>query len=98
MRVSRELLPPHWVALSTVTWDPPDNVLNVRDTPLLIAVIPWGDTVFNEYQCEGPLLREITYLRSRVDRPAHVLMIEELERLRTIVSEGAHHYLWFIGD
>jgi hypothetical protein len=39
-------------------WKVPDGVLNLRDTPLLVAVDPYGDTVFNRFQIEQQLPKE----------------------------------------
>ena len=83
---------------AAVAWDSPKDVLNLRDTPMLLAVVPWGDAVFNEFQCTHQLPREIEYLRTRLGSDRHVAMLDELERLRHLVATTTHAYLWFQGD
>ena len=78
-------------------WVPPD-VLNVRDTPLLIAVDPYGDTVFNRLQIERQLPREVEYLRAQLTGAEAVAMLDELERLMAVARQRVHRYLWFVGD
>ena len=77
---------------------PRRGVLNLRDTPLLVAVDPLGDTVFNRFQCSQQLPREIAYLREHLRSDAELAMLDELERLVTITLERVHRYLWFVGD
>ena len=43
---------------SPIPWKVPNAVLNLRDTPLLAAVDPYGDTMFNRPQIEKQLPRE----------------------------------------
>jgi hypothetical protein len=83
---------------SSVPWKTPNGVLNQRDTPLLIAVDPYGDTVFNKLQIERQLPREVAFLREQTKDPASVKMLDELERLMAVATERVHRYLWFIGD
>ena len=80
-----------------VAWKVPQGVLNVRDTPLLVAVDPHGDTVFNRLQIERQLPREVQYLRECLDE-AHQTMLNELERLMGVATARVHRYLWFVGD
>lgn len=81
-----------------IAWDVPSGILNLRDTPLLVAVDPYGDTVFNRFQIERQLPREVAYLRTRLTDPEQVAMLDELERLMTVATVKVHRYLWFIGD
>ncbi|GAA5014893.1 hypothetical protein GCM10023317_53860 [Actinopolymorpha pittospori] len=82
----------------SVPWEVPDGVLNFRDTPLLVAVDPYGDTVFNRFQIERQLPREVTYLRQQLSHAGAVEMLDELERLMALATERVHRYLWFVGD
>lgn len=81
-----------------VPWKPPHWLLNQRDTPLLVAVDSYGDTVFNRFQCREQLPREIAYLREHLDGDTHAAMLDELERLVATTTEGVHRYLWFVGN
>jgi hypothetical protein len=74
------------------------SVLNRRDTPLLIGVDPYGDTVFNRFQVEQQLPREVEYLRRELEGTTEGQMLDELERLMAVVTERVHRYLWFVGD
>ena len=80
-----------------VPWKVPEGLLNLRDTPLLVAVDPYGDTMFNRLQIERQLPREVEFVRSRLaaDRQP---MVDELERLMGVATERVHRYLWFVGD
>ncbi|MEQ4205769.1 hypothetical protein [Actinopolymorpha sp. B9G3] len=78
-------------------WKVPQGVLNLRDTPLLVAVDPYGDTVFNRFQIERQLPREVRFLREQLDAGFQP-MLDELERLMTVATERVHRYLWFVGD
>jgi len=86
------------LAEAVVAWRPPAGLLNLRDTPLLVAVDPLGDTVFNRFQCERQLPREVAYLREHLHNEADVAMLDELDRLLDMIKQGIHRYLWFIGD
>jgi len=81
-----------------VAWKVPQGVLNERETPLLVAVDPYGDTVFNRFQVERQLPREVAYLREHLTGAESIKMLDELERLMALASERAHRYLWFVGD
>lgn len=81
-----------------IAWKVPHDVLNLRDTPLLIAVDPYGDTVFNHFQIERQLPDEIEFLRGKLTDSDSSTMFDELERLMTVACERVHRYLWFIGD
>ena len=80
-----------------LAWKVPQGVLNFRDTPLLVAVDPYGDTVFNRFQIERQLPREVEFLREHLDLGSQP-MLAELERLMAVATEHVHRYLWFIGD
>lgn len=76
--------------------------LTYEDTPLLMAVDPYGDTVFNAFQMTRQLPREIEYLRSKLTDDDSVAMLDELARLIVVATEspsGGHgRCLWFIED
>jgi len=80
-----------------LAWKVPKGVLNLRDTPLLVAVDPYGDTVFNRLQIERQLPREVAFLREELAADFHP-MLDELERLMAVATDRVHRYLWFIGD
>lgn len=82
----------------SVAWKVPQGVLNLRETPLLVAVDPYGDTVFNRFQIERQLPREVEHLRRHVTDTSATEMLDELERLMAVATEGVHRYLWFVGD
>lgn len=86
------------IAEGAVPWKVPGGVLNLRDSPLLVAVDPYGDTVFNRFQIEQQLPREIAYLRQHLTSNADVAMLDELDRLADLATERVHRYLWFVGD
>lgn len=86
------------LAEGTVAWKVPPGILNFRDTPLLVAVDPYGDTVFNHFQIERQLPREVEYLREQLTSSEAIEMLDELERLMAVATERVHRYLWFIGD
>lgn len=80
-----------------LAWKVHQGVLNVRETPLFVAIDPYGDTVFNRFQIQRQLPREIEFLRKHLevgDQP----MLDELERLMAVATERVHRYLWFVGD
>jgi hypothetical protein len=81
-----------------VPWKVPNGVVNERDTPLLVSVDTYGDTVFNRLQVERQLPREVAFLRERLTGADSVEMLDELERLMTLATKGVHRYLWFVGD
>jgi hypothetical protein len=81
-----------------IAWKVPSGVLNLRDTPLLVAVDPYGDTVFNRFQISNQLPRELQYLRGRMTDSESAAILDELERLMSVATEKVHRYLWFIGD
>jgi hypothetical protein len=83
---------------SALPWKVPQGVLNERETPLLVAVDPYGDTVFNRFQVERQLPREVALLRERLTDSHAVAMLDELERLMALATERVHRYLWFVGD
>ena len=86
------------LAEGNAAWTPPNHLLNLRDTPLLVAVAPYGDTVFNGFQCKQQLPSEIAYLREHLHSDAETTMLDELERLIETATERVHRYLWFVGD
>jgi hypothetical protein len=81
----------------SVAWKVPPGVLNLRDTPLLVAVDPHGDTVFNRFQIRQQLPREIEYLRASLVSDSQP-MLDELERLMAVALDRVHRYVWFVGD
>jgi hypothetical protein len=87
----------HRVDEGTVAWTVPSDILNRRDTPMLVGVDPYGDTVFNRLQIERQLPREVEYLRAKLSIEAGP-MLDEVERLMGVATERVHRYLWFVGD
>jgi hypothetical protein len=81
-----------------IEWKVPDGALSLRETPLLIAVDPYGNTVFNRRQIERQLPRELALLRETVTDAESAAMFDELERLMAVACERVHRYLWFLGD
>ncbi|WP_332642323.1 hypothetical protein [Aeromicrobium sp.] len=81
----------------SLPWKVPQGVLNLRDTPLLVAVDPYGDTMFNRLQIERQLPREVEFVRAQLGTDWQP-MLDELERLMDVATERVHRYLWFVGD
>lgn len=80
-----------------LAWKIPQGVLTIRDTPLLVGVDRYGDTVFNRQQIRRQLPDEVEFLRAHLDLDGQT-MLDELERLMGVAVERPHQYLWFIGD
>lgn len=85
------------IAEGAIPWRIPEVALNLADTPLLSAVDPYGDTVFNRLQVRRQLPTELQYLRRELPETEGP-MLDELERLMEVTSERVHRYLWFVGD
>jgi hypothetical protein len=98
MSVCVEMPGSDWLDEGSIPWRVPQGVLNLRDTPLLVAVDPLGCTVFNRFQIERQLPREVEYLRRQLTATDAAQMLDELDRLMAIATERVHRYLWFIGD
>ncbi len=81
-----------------MAWRVPGGILRTANTPLLLGIDPYGDTIFNRPQVEELLPREVAYLRSQLEDPAELRMLEELERLMGVATARVHRYLWFLGD
>ncbi|MFJ9697698.1 hypothetical protein [Kitasatospora sp. NPDC101183] len=61
--------------------------------PLLSALIPYGDAMFNQRQVPR-LLVELGELPEACVGP----WVEETRELCRFVEDGPHRYLWFVGD
>ncbi|GEL98047.1 hypothetical protein CTE05_15940 [Cellulomonas terrae] len=81
-----------------IAWKVPSGVLSLRDTPLLIGVDAYGNTVFNRHQIRRQLPGELEHLREKVTDAESAAMFDELERLMAVATERVHRYLWFLGD
>ncbi|MEU9138917.1 hypothetical protein AB0D33_23660 [Streptomyces sp. NPDC048404] len=67
--------------------------LNPTAFPMLWALTPYGDAVFNQ--------RQMPLLPAELDRlPTHLGgdWVEQARELCQVVERGLHLYLWFIGD
>ena len=74
-------------------WEKALRNLEPAAFPLLGAVVPYGDAVFNH--------RQIPALLQELDRlpPQHGgAWVEEVRTLCDLVLRESHHYLMFIGD
>ncbi|WP_053849997.1 hypothetical protein [Streptomyces sp. NRRL B-24085] len=67
--------------------------LSATEFPMLWALTPYGDAVFNQ--------RQIPLLLAELDRiPAACggEWVEQARELCQVVERGTHLYLWFVGD
>ncbi|WP_043733590.1 hypothetical protein [Kutzneria sp. 744] len=80
-------------AKSGVAWETTLVDLDRTAFPLIGALIPYGDAVFNELQVPE-LLRELDRLPA--DRGG--AWMDEARDLCDLVLRGTHHYLVFVGD
>ncbi|MFC0540169.1 hypothetical protein [Kutzneria chonburiensis] len=80
-------------AAAGIAWDTTLGDLDRATFPLVGALIPYGDTVFNHLQA-AELLLELDRL------PAHHggAWVDEARALCDLVLRKAHHYLVFVGD
>ena len=61
--------------------------------PMLWALSPYGDAVFNERQVPL-LLREL----DRLPETYGGTWVDQARELCQVVQGGTHRYLWFVGD
>lgn len=54
--------------------------------------------MFNRFQLQHQLPKEIAYLRQHLTSDDEIAMLDELDRLVDRVTERVHRYLWFVGD
>ncbi|MFJ4866857.1 hypothetical protein [Streptomyces sp. NPDC088748] len=67
--------------------------LDAADFPMLWALTPYGDAVFNQ--------RQMPLLLAELDRlPAAYggEWVAQARELCQVVEQGSHLYLWFLGD
>ncbi|MFF4350330.1 hypothetical protein [Streptomyces sp. NPDC001530] len=76
-----------------VSWDEWLMDIDASQFPLLAGVCPYADTVFNTWQT--PMLLE-ELARLPVERMGP--WVDEVRELCRIAEEGAHRYVWFVGD
>ena len=90
--------PGDWQAEGTLPWTPPHELLSARETPLLVGVDPYDDTVFNRSQCAQQILPEVVYLRALILEPDQTAMLDALDRLPEEATRSPHRCLVFNGD
>ena len=76
-----------------VEWTAGFADLNPTEFPMLWALTPYGDAVFNQ--------RQMSLLPAELDRLPVDLggdWVEQARELCQVVERGPHLYLWFIGD
>ncbi|WP_202512157.1 hypothetical protein [Streptomyces sp. SID3343] len=76
-----------------VEWTDVSEALDPVGFPMLWALDPYGDAVFNQ--------RQIPLLQAELDRlPAACggEWVAQARDLCQVVRQGVHLYLWFIGD
>ncbi|MET9384334.1 hypothetical protein ABZY09_25505 [Streptomyces sp. NPDC002928] len=76
-----------------VEWTAGFAYLNPTEFPMLWALTPYGDAVFNQ--------RQMPLLLAELDRLPTDLggdWVEQARELCQVVERGLHLYLWFIGD
>ncbi|MGW3450497.1 hypothetical protein [Streptomyces sp. NPDC001076] len=80
-------------ARAGVDWTAGFADLDPAEFPMLWALTPYGDAVFNQ--------RQVPLLLSELDRlPAEMGgdWVGQARELCQVVERGLHLYLWFIGD
>ncbi|MFF4690459.1 hypothetical protein [Streptomyces sp. NPDC001307] len=80
-------------AKAGVEWTAGFAELDSAEFPMLWALTPYGDAVFNQ--------RQVPLLLSELDRlPADLGgdWVGQARELCQVVERGLHLYLWFIGD
>lgn len=80
-------------AKAGVDWTAGFAHLDPGEFPMLWALTPYGDAVFNQRQVPL-LLSELDRLPSGLDGA----WVGEARELCRVVERGLHLYLWFIGD
>jgi hypothetical protein len=80
-------------AKAGVVWTADFADLDPADFPMLWALTPYGDAVFNQ--------RQMPLLLAELDRLPAVCggdWVAQARELCQVVERGLHLYLWFIGD
>jgi hypothetical protein len=80
-------------AKAGVDWTPGFADLDMTQFPMLWALTPYGDAVFNQRQVPL-LLLELDRLPADLDGD----WVGQARELCQVVERGQHLYLWFIGD
>jgi hypothetical protein len=80
-------------AQAGVEWTSAFADLDPADFPMLFALTPYGDAVFNQRQMPL-LLAELDRLPAACDGE----WVAQARELCQVVERGLHLYLWFIGD
>ncbi|MFI8438982.1 hypothetical protein ACIGJO_35730 [Streptomyces sp. NPDC079020] len=80
-------------AQAGVEWTSAFADLDPADFPMLFALTPYGDAVFNQRQMPL-LLAELDQLPPACDGE----WVAQARELCQVVERGMHLYLWFIGD
>ncbi|OKJ13885.1 hypothetical protein AMK19_10920 [Kitasatospora sp. CB01950] len=80
-------------AAAGVRWTSAFADLDPAQFPMLCALIPYGDAVFNERQVPR-LLAELDRLPPAVDGE----WVDQARELCQVVQRGPHRCLWFVGD
>jgi hypothetical protein len=80
-------------AKAGVVWTTDFADLDPADFPMLWALTPYGDAVFNQRQMPL-LLAELDRLPAACDGD----WVAQARELCQVVERGLHLYLWFIGD
>ncbi|MFF8486148.1 hypothetical protein ACGFZG_18390 [Streptomyces antibioticus] len=80
-------------ARAGLDWTDLSPALDPVNFPMLWALTPYGDAVFNE--------RQIPLLLAELDRLPEAsggTWLNETRELCAFAQRGTHRYLWFIGD
>ncbi len=80
-------------AQAGVEWTDAFAELDPAVFPMLWALTPYGDAVFNQ--------RQVPLLLAELDRLPAVCggdWVEQARELCQVVDRGTHLYLWFVGD
>ncbi len=80
-------------AKAGVEWTADFANLDSASFPMLSALIPYGDAMFNERQIPL-LLAELDRLPAACDGD----WVAQARELCHVVERGIHLYLWFLGD
>ncbi|WP_327147358.1 hypothetical protein [Nocardia sp. NBC_01329] len=76
-----------------VEWSNAFAALDPAAFPMLSALIPYGDAMFNE--------RQVPLLLAELDRLPDACggaWVEQAREMCQVVLNESHHYLWFLGD
>jgi hypothetical protein len=93
MQVRGDLGKPIARAQVGLEWADLFPALDPLNFPMLWALTPYGDAVFNE--------RQVPLLLAELDRLPEAyggIWMDPVRELCTVVQSGPHRYLWFVGD